>query len=252
MAVREIDVTRGRHVVMGRCQIVDARGRFVGIEHLSDFESHRRVLEIWRGHTVPRPAVFWAAEVWRTCGPMDESVAPPWLDYDLCCRFSRSYRFHRVDRVLATVRFIGTRGWRRRPGPEALDAGIAVSRRYWERRFARCAGGSRCRFADIRSIGWPGRAGTCGQRGSSERRRSLTRSSTWSCMPPPAAVLLRAEGRALRGCLSGAPRARQPGMATGPDPCRTVWRAVPDNRGRSRADRGVERRLGRAAAGGHS
>ena len=91
VAAREIDPTRGRHVVMGRCRFVDARGRFVGIEHPSEFESHRRVLEIWRGHTVPRPAVFWAAEVWKTCGPMDESVAPAWLDYDLCCRFSRSY-----------------------------------------------------------------------------------------------------------------------------------------------------------------
>ena len=131
VAAREIDPTRGHHVVMGRCQIGDARGRFVGIEHPCDFESHRRVLEIWRGHTVSRPAVFWAAEVWKTCGPMDESVAPAWLDYDLCCRFSRSYRFHRVDQVLATTRLHPHAGTALTTRAEALDAGIAVSRRYW-------------------------------------------------------------------------------------------------------------------------
>lgn len=131
VAAREIDLTRGRHVVLGRCQLLDARGRFVGIEHASAFESHCRVLEIWRGHTVPRPAVFWTDEVWRTCGPMDESVAPAWLDYDLCCRFSRSYRFHRVDQVLAAARLRPHAGTALTTGAEALDAGIAVSRRYW-------------------------------------------------------------------------------------------------------------------------
>jgi glycosyltransferase involved in cell wall biosynthesis len=131
VVAREIDPTRGHHVVMGRCQIGDGRGRFAGIEHPSDFESHRRVLEIWRGHTVPRPAVFWAAEVWRTCGPMDESVAPAWLDYDLCCRFSRLYRFHRVDQVLATARLYPHAETAPTTRAEALDAGIAVSRRHW-------------------------------------------------------------------------------------------------------------------------
>jgi glycosyltransferase involved in cell wall biosynthesis len=129
VVAREID--RGHHVVMGRCRVRDARGRLVGIEHPSAFESHLRVLEIWRGHTVPRPAVFWAAEVWRTCGPMDESVAPAWLDYDLCCRFSRSYRFHRVDQVLAMARLRLHAGNAPTIRAEALDAGIAVSRRYW-------------------------------------------------------------------------------------------------------------------------
>src|SRR5580765_5382865 len=131
VAAREIDPVRGRHVVMGRCRLEDTRGRFIGIEHPSDFESHRRVLEIWRGHTVPRPAVFWAAEVWRTCGPMDESVTPAWLDFDLCCRFSRSYPFHRVDQVLASARLHPNAWTPPMTAAEALDTGSAVSRRYW-------------------------------------------------------------------------------------------------------------------------
>ena len=131
IVAREIDPTRRQHVVIGRCQIRDAWGHFVGIEHPSDFESHRRVLEIWRGHTVPRPSMFWAAEVWRTCGPMDESMAPASLDYDLCCRFSRSYRFHRVDRVLAATRLHPDAATAPTTRAEALDADIAVSRRYW-------------------------------------------------------------------------------------------------------------------------
>jgi hypothetical protein len=43
---------------MGRCRFVDEEGHFTGIEHPSRFDSHRRVLEIWKGHTIPQPAVF--------------------------------------------------------------------------------------------------------------------------------------------------------------------------------------------------
>ena len=42
----EIDPARGRHVVLGRCRFVDEADRFLGFEHPSGFESHRRVLEI--------------------------------------------------------------------------------------------------------------------------------------------------------------------------------------------------------------
>src|SRR5262249_1312181 len=70
---RGIDPSSGRHVVMGRCRFIDERGRFTGFEHPSHFESHLRVLEIWKGHTIPQPAVFWTPDVWRACGPMRES-----------------------------------------------------------------------------------------------------------------------------------------------------------------------------------
>src|SRR5262245_48033267 len=91
---RGIDPSSGRHVVMGRCRFIDERGRFTGFEHPSHFESHLRVLEIWKGHTIPQPAVFWTPDVWRSCGPMDESARSVWIDYDFFCRVSRFYRFH--------------------------------------------------------------------------------------------------------------------------------------------------------------
>ena len=58
------------------------------------------MLEIWKGYTIPQPAVFWTREVWERCGPLDDAVGPL-LDYDLFCRFSRLYRFHLIDQVPA-------------------------------------------------------------------------------------------------------------------------------------------------------
>jgi glycosyltransferase involved in cell wall biosynthesis len=126
---QEIDPERGRHIIMGRCQFVDEQGRFVGIEHPSHFVSHKRVLEVWKGHSIPQPAVFWTPEVWKTCGPMRDIQYH--LDYDLFCRFSRRYRFHFVDQILATYRL--------RPGSKTggmdeehrLEHSISLSREYW-------------------------------------------------------------------------------------------------------------------------
>lgn len=128
---REIDPAQGRHIAMGRCRFVDAEGRFMGIEHPSRFENHRRVLEIWRGHTIPQPAVFWTPEVWRTCGPMDENLKSAWLDYDLFCRFSQKYSFYFVDQVFATYRLHLESKTGARTEAERLEESIQISRRYW-------------------------------------------------------------------------------------------------------------------------
>jgi glycosyltransferase involved in cell wall biosynthesis len=128
---REIDPSSGRHVVMGRCRFIDEHGRFTGIEHPRHFQSHRRVLEVWKGHTIPQPAVFWTPEVWRTCGPMDERVRTAWIDYDLFCRVSQRYRFHVVDQVLANYRLHPDSKTRRSTEAERVDEAIRLSRRYW-------------------------------------------------------------------------------------------------------------------------
>ncbi len=128
---REIDPGRGRHIVMGRCRFVDEQGRFTGIEHPSHFESHRRVLEVWKGHTIPQPAVFWASEVWKTCGPMDDGLRTAWIDYDLFCRFSRRYRFHAIDQVLAAYRLHSQSKTEQRTDTDRLEDSIGLSRRYW-------------------------------------------------------------------------------------------------------------------------
>lgn len=128
---QEIDAAHGRYIVMGRCRFIDAQGRFIGIEHPSHFESHRRVLAIWKGHTIPQPAVFWAPEVWQTCGGMDESVQSSWIDYDLFCRFSRQYDFHTINQVLATYRLHSTSKTAQRSDTDRVADCIQISKRYW-------------------------------------------------------------------------------------------------------------------------
>jgi len=126
---RQIDPARARHIVMGRCRFIDEEGRYFGIEHPSRFESFRRVLEVWKGHLLPQPAVFWTPEVWRTCGPAALGLSH--IDYDLFCRFARRYRFHQVDQVLATYRLhpeSHTVAWSE---AERLEDAIRISRHYW-------------------------------------------------------------------------------------------------------------------------
>lgn len=127
---RELAPERGRHIVMGRCRFIDAEDRFTGIEHPSQFVDHARVLAIWKGHCLPQPAVFWTREVWERCGPLDESerLVP---DYELFCRFSRDYPFHRIDQVLANYRLHPDSITCRNDDRARLERSIAVSRRYW-------------------------------------------------------------------------------------------------------------------------
>ena len=126
---REMGGPGGPKVVMGRCRFVDEQGRYFGVEHPSHFASFRRVLEVWKGHWIPQPAVFWAAEVWRQCGQAEAALAH--VDYDLFCRFARHYPFHKIDRVLCTYRLhteSKTMGWTE---AERLEDAIRLSRRYW-------------------------------------------------------------------------------------------------------------------------
>jgi glycosyltransferase involved in cell wall biosynthesis len=127
---QEIDPARGRHVVMGRCRFIDEHDTFLGIEHPSGFESHRRVLEIWKGHCLPQPAIFWTPEVWKHCGPLNEKEQLL-LDYDLFCRFSKHYHFHFVDQVLATYRLHTQSKTSSVTNEQRLEDSIQVSRRYW-------------------------------------------------------------------------------------------------------------------------
>ncbi len=127
---REIDPARGRHLVVGRCIHVDEDDRPTGMEHPSAPVSPARLLQVWNVHCVPQPATFWTAEAWRHCGPMDESEQLV-LDYDLMCRFSRRYRFHAIDQVLATYRLhTRSKSCSTKPG-DIYDRATVVSRRYW-------------------------------------------------------------------------------------------------------------------------
>lgn len=131
----EVDPEHGRHVVMGRCRFVDEQGRFTGIEHPSHFESHTRVLEVWKGHMIPQPAVFWSREAWQRCGPMRADCVSAWIDYDLFCRISKVYRFWFVDQVIADYRLHPGSKTVSMTESECLEECIAISRKYWGSRW---------------------------------------------------------------------------------------------------------------------
>jgi len=126
---REIDPAGGRHIVMGRCRFIDEHSRFFGVEHPCHYESFRRVLEIWKGHFIPQPAVFWTPEVWKKCGPLEVGLIH--MDYDLFCRFARRYRFHVIDQVLATYRLHSESKTVEWSEAERLEDSIRLSKRYW-------------------------------------------------------------------------------------------------------------------------
>jgi glycosyltransferase involved in cell wall biosynthesis len=126
---REINPGAGRHVVMGRCRFVDEHGKYFGVEHPCHYESFRRVLEVWKGHFMPQPSVFFTPEVWKNCGPLEVGLVH--FDYDLFCRFARRYRFYVIDQVLANYRLhpeSHTVGWSE---ADRLEDSIRLSRRYW-------------------------------------------------------------------------------------------------------------------------
>jgi hypothetical protein len=121
---------------MGRCRFVDEQGRFIGIEHPSRFEGYIRVLMVWKGHTIPQPAVFWTPEVWKNCGPLKETLNYS-LDYDLFCRFSARYKFHFLNQPLATYRLHPESKTERWGEKERLEDAIRISRQYWGPRVSR-------------------------------------------------------------------------------------------------------------------
>jgi len=128
----EIDPARGRYVVMGRCVFTGENSRYVGVEHPAEFISHFEHLAIWkRGfNTIPQPSVFWHRKVWERCGGLDASEQHA-LDYELFCRFSKHYRFHRVDEVWSTYRMHDGSKTAQRTEAEVLALAIKSSRKHW-------------------------------------------------------------------------------------------------------------------------
>lgn len=128
----QIDPARGRFIVMGRCLFAGEGTRYVGSEHPAEFVSHFEHLAIWkRGfNTIPQPSTFWHRAVWERCGGFDTGEHHV-LDYDLFCRYSKHYRFHRVDELWSLYRMHAASKSALRSEEEVLEDTIRVSRKYW-------------------------------------------------------------------------------------------------------------------------
>jgi len=129
-AAKAIDPARGICMVMGRCAFADEHGNPTGTEHPSAFVSHRRVVEIWKGYTIPNPAVFFHRKVYDECGPLDDSLYFV-LDYDLFCRYTSRFDITVVDRLWATYRLHQSAKTSEQSNGELLESAMHVSRRYW-------------------------------------------------------------------------------------------------------------------------
>ena len=128
---REIDPARERWIVFGRC-FFTGEGPYLGVEHPAEFVSRFEQLAIWkRGfNTLPQPSVFWHRKVWETCGGLDERETHV-LDYDLFCRFSARFHFHKIDELWSTYRWHLESKTAQRSESEVLALSVAASRRHW-------------------------------------------------------------------------------------------------------------------------
>ena len=129
-AAKTIDTEKGIFIAMGRCAYIDETGEPTGAEHPSAFVSHRRVVEIWKGYTIPNPAVFFHRTVYEVCGGLDESLYFA-LDYDLFCRYTSRFAITSVDRIWATYRLHRSAKTSEQSQGELLERSLQVSRRYW-------------------------------------------------------------------------------------------------------------------------
>jgi glycosyltransferase involved in cell wall biosynthesis len=129
---REIDPQKGRFIVMGRSLFTGADSPYVGVEHPCEFIDHFHQLAIWeRGvNTIPQPSVFWHRMVWDKCGGFDETQQHV-LDYELFCRFSRHFHFHKVDELWSTYRIHSSSKTFSRDEGEVLELSVRASRKHW-------------------------------------------------------------------------------------------------------------------------
>ncbi len=128
---QEINPALGRKVVMGRCIFIDENGKPTGIEHPSAFTNQTRILELWKGYTIPQPAVFWTPEVWQKCGGMAGNLHDRWIDYDLFCRFAKYYQFHWFNQIIATYRLHDDSKTSSKTDQERFVETLKISKSYW-------------------------------------------------------------------------------------------------------------------------
>jgi glycosyltransferase involved in cell wall biosynthesis len=129
---KEIDPSRGRYIVFGRCVFVGEGAGHVGAEHPASYRSRFEFLAVWkRGcNTVPQPSTFWHRRVYERCGDFDEDDNPG-LDHRQWCNFGRYFHFHKVDALWATYRLHPSSVSWNKTDEEWLDIMITSSRLFW-------------------------------------------------------------------------------------------------------------------------
>jgi glycosyltransferase involved in cell wall biosynthesis len=129
---REIDPARGRYIVFGRCLFTGEGSPYVGREHPAKYHGHFDLLAVWtRGHNaIPQPSTFWHRRVHEACGGFDEAHNHG-LDYLQWCKFSRRFRFHKVDELWSTYRMHPVSVTANKTEQEWLDIMIRYSRMHW-------------------------------------------------------------------------------------------------------------------------
>lgn len=132
---RELDRTLDRHVIMGRCELAENAGRPTGILAPCSYHGRDRLIEIWKGYSIPQPSVFFFKEVLERSGPIDESLDFS-LDYDLFLRFSEHYWFHEVEEVLSNQCLESGPSSLQFSEEDPLGRSLTISRRHWGSRFS--------------------------------------------------------------------------------------------------------------------
>lgn len=132
---KTIDPAKGIFIAMGRCAYIDESGRPTGRKHPSAFTDHRRVVKIWKGYTIPQPAVFFHRTVYERCGGLDESLYFA-MDYDLFLRYTKYFSIYPVNKLWATYRLHTNSKTSQISQGELLEKSIEISKRYWGPRYS--------------------------------------------------------------------------------------------------------------------
>ena len=111
---RELDPARGRWIVAGAAQVVDAAGGFQWLLPNGPVPWLRLLFhpELYRrqGHTAMpcQPSVFFHRKVWQDLGPLDTRLKYA-MDYDYWLRaLTRGYTFHYVPQIFSNYRYHAT------------------------------------------------------------------------------------------------------------------------------------------------
>ncbi len=93
----------GNFALLGHCLYIPDDGSAL-IEAKGRYESLERLLQFWKGYTMPQSSIFWRREVFELIGYLDESLHYT-MDFDYWVRIARHYDFLNIDRPLSGANY---------------------------------------------------------------------------------------------------------------------------------------------------